>query len=71
MPAIIVSASPDLTIAQAVVRFGAGKAVISETPSGAIPGIDSPEACISAWRSRAAWIVELLNSGNTMFMRVL
>lgn len=58
-------------MAQAAARSGASRAVISETPFSARPGMGSPEVRISAWRARAAWIMELLNSGNTMFIWVL
>lgn len=53
---------------QAVARSGASRAVISEIPCSARPGIGSPDVRISAWRARAAWMVGLWNSGKTMFI---
>lgn len=64
----MVSAWPDLTMVQAVARSGASRAVISETPCSARPGIGSPDVRISVWRARAAWTVGLWNSGKTMFI---
>lgn len=55
---------------QAVARSGASRAVISERVSVS-PGMGSPLARISAWRRKASWMVGLLSSGNTMFIRVL
>ncbi len=58
-------------MAQAVARSGASRAVISEMLFSVRPGMGSPLARISAWRCRASWMVGLLSSGNTMFIRVL